>query len=52
MVGFSHADIERVCFGAIKEALLNGQTELTNQEFLAALIQEQRRQALIAATTP
>lgn len=52
MVGFSHADIERVCFDAIKEALLNGQTELTNQEFLAALSHEQRRQALIAATTP
>ena len=51
MVGFSHADIERVCFDAIKEALLNGQTELANQEFLAALTQEQRRQALIAATT-
>lgn len=51
MVGFSHADIERVCFDAIKEALLNGQTELANQEFLAALTQEQRRQALITATT-
>jgi len=50
MVGFSHADIERVCFDAIKEALLDGQSELTNQHFVAALAQEQRRQAIINTT--
>lgn len=50
MVGLAHADIERVCFDAIKEAVLQGKTELTNHEFERALTQECRRQALIATT--
>lgn len=52
MVGLAHADIERICFDAIKEAVLEGKTELTNHEFASAVAQECRRQTLIATAAP
>lgn len=47
--GFSHADIERVCLNAIRNAVLNGRTLVTKREFLRTIILEKRRRHLAEA---
>lgn len=47
--GFSHADIERVCLNAIRNAVLNGRTLVTKREFLRTIILEKRRRLLAEA---
>lgn len=41
--GMSHADIERVCFDAIKACVIDGKDTLTQSEFTAALKQQKHR---------
>ena len=44
--GFSHADIERVCLNAIRNAVLNGRLSVSKREFLRTIILEKRRKTL------
>jgi len=46
MSGFSFADVERVCFEAIKRCLLDDRKSVTLKNFSLALKNEQRRRAL------
>lgn len=43
LVGYSHADLERICADAIKIALLKQENEIDNCEFETALSWQQRR---------
>jgi SpoVK/Ycf46/Vps4 family AAA+-type ATPase len=47
--GFSHADIERVCQNAIRNAVLSGRAVVTKREFLRTIILEKRRRLLAEA---
>jgi SpoVK/Ycf46/Vps4 family AAA+-type ATPase len=47
MIGFSHSDVERVCFDAIKISILNDESEITNSTFNQALYSQTRRSKLI-----
>jgi SpoVK/Ycf46/Vps4 family AAA+-type ATPase len=47
--GFSHADVERVCLNAIRNAVLNGRATVSKREFLRTIILERRRRILAEA---
>jgi SpoVK/Ycf46/Vps4 family AAA+-type ATPase len=50
--GWSHADIERVCFDAIKIAILTKKEELTNRIFEQSLHRQEYRSELIKRSQP
>jgi len=49
--GFSHADIERLCFDAIKEAILDHKSQLSNLEFERSLERQLHRRAIVKNTS-
>lgn len=51
MVGFSYADIEQICFDAIKEAVLTQKEQITNKEFSNALDHHLERRHIIHQTS-
>lgn len=51
MVGWSHADVERVCFEAIKIGLLLRQTIVTDEIFTLAYERQRRRLEIVQKTT-
>jgi SpoVK/Ycf46/Vps4 family AAA+-type ATPase len=51
MVGWSHADVERVCFEAMKIAVLFRQTIATDEIFEMAYERQQRRFEIVKKTT-
>ncbi len=51
MVGWSHADIERVCFEAMKIGLLLRQTIITDDIFMVAYERQRRRLETVKKTT-
>ncbi len=46
---FSHADIERVCLNAIRNAVLNGRSVVTKRDLLRMIVLERRRKTLAEA---
>lgn len=51
MVGWSHADVERVCFESIKIGLLLRQTIVTDEIFTLAYERQRRRLEIVQKTT-
>jgi len=51
MVGWSHADVERVCFEAMKIGLLLRQTIVTDEIFTLAYERQRRRLEIVQKTT-
>ena len=51
MVSWSHADIERVCLEAMKIAVLQKQTIVTNEIFMLAYERQRRRLEIVQKTT-
>lgn len=51
MAGWSHADVERVCFEAMKIAVLQRQTVITDEIFLVAYERQRRRLDIVQKTT-
>lgn len=50
LIGFSFADIERICKNSIKEMILNRKDEITNQLFLESIEREIERRNLVIKT--
>lgn len=42
--GFSYAEVERVCIGGIKKAVMAGRKRIAEEDFLTSLREERRRQ--------
>ncbi len=51
MNGWSHSDIERVCFEAMKIVVLLRQTEITDKIFMLAYDRQRRRLEIVQKTT-
>jgi SpoVK/Ycf46/Vps4 family AAA+-type ATPase len=51
MVGWSHADVERVCFEAMKIGVLIRQTIITDEIFMLAYERQRRRLEIVQKTT-
>ena len=49
--GFSYADIERLCFDAIKEAILNHKNKISNLEFERSLERQLHRRIIVKNTS-
>lgn len=47
MVGWSYADIERVCIDSIKQSILDGNNEVTDADFIMSLEQQANRAEII-----
>ncbi len=51
MIGWSHADVERVCLEAMKISVLLRQTIITNEVFMVAFERQKRRLEIVKKTT-
>jgi SpoVK/Ycf46/Vps4 family AAA+-type ATPase len=51
LVGMSHADVERICLDAIKEAILEGKAYVDNEVLGSAVARQRRRVLTMASAT-